>query len=131
MKLYAYLALATLGCAFTFSTTAAIDQKNEPRLLRLPYKSVVDDLERDYFLYLPSGYEENSSKEWPVLVFLHGDGQRGNGCANDQLMTPKFPKNRVTRHNRVFQWRPEKGVTYEYEEKADQTPLCAAEPVFG
>ena len=79
MKLSAYLALATLGCAFTFSTAYAIDQKNEPQLLRLPYKSVIDDLERDYFLYLPSGYEENSSKEWPVLIYLHGDGERGNG----------------------------------------------------
>lgn len=54
-------------------------QNNTQQLLRLPYKSVVDDLERDYFLYLPNGYKEDASREWPVLIFLHGDGERGNG----------------------------------------------------
>jgi predicted peptidase len=56
-----------------------MDQTGNPQLLRLPYKSVVDDLERDYFLYLPIGYEKDSAKKWPVLVYLHGDGERGNG----------------------------------------------------
>jgi predicted peptidase len=79
MKIRTYLTLAILGCAFTLSTSSAIDQKNTQQLLRFPYKSVVDNLERDYFLYLPNGYEENSSKEWPVLIYLHGDGERGNG----------------------------------------------------
>jgi predicted peptidase len=46
---------------------------------RLSYVSAVDGLERDYFLYLPKGYEENPDKNWPVLLFLHGDGERGDG----------------------------------------------------
>lgn len=46
---------------------------------RVSYVSTVDSLERDFFLYLPQGYEANSDKEWPVLLFLHGDGERGNG----------------------------------------------------
>jgi len=79
MKLRPYLALAILGCALMLSTSSAIAQKNEQQLLRLPYKSVVDNLERDYFLYLPGGYEEKSSGNWPVLIYLHGDGERGNG----------------------------------------------------
>ena len=79
MKTHSYLALTILGCACTLNAFATVDQNNTQQLLRRPYKSVVDDLERDYFLYLPNGYEEDSSKKWPVLVFLHGDGQRGNG----------------------------------------------------
>ena len=84
MKLRSYLALAILGCALILSTSSAIAQKNEQQLLRLPYKSVVDNLERDYFLYLPSGYEEKSSRKWPVLIYLaRGRGarkrQRGSG----------------------------------------------------
>ena len=79
MKLCSYLALAIIGCAFTLNASTVEEQKGKPQLLRLPYKSVVDDLERDYFLYLPNGYEEDSSKQWPVLVYLHGDGERGNG----------------------------------------------------
>ena len=79
MRLRSTLAVAILACAITTNASAAMDQKNEPQLLRLPYKSVVDHLERDYFLYLPNGYEADSSKKWPVLIYLHGDGERGNG----------------------------------------------------
>ncbi|HEY1084170.1 MAG TPA: dienelactone hydrolase family protein [Prosthecobacter sp.] len=31
-----------------------------------------------YLLSLPDGYEADSSKKWPLLVFLHGAGERGN-----------------------------------------------------
>ncbi|NUQ65596.1 MAG: prolyl oligopeptidase family serine peptidase [Pirellulales bacterium] len=30
----------------------------------------------DYLLYLPAGYEQQ--KSWPLLLFLHGAGERGN-----------------------------------------------------
>lgn len=79
MKFRCFLAPALLGCVLILSASSAIAQANKQQLLRLPYKSVVDDLERDYFLYLPAGYEERPSVEWPVLIYLHGDGERGNG----------------------------------------------------
>lgn len=31
-----------------------------------------------YLLTLPDGYEANAGKEWPLLVFLHGAGERGD-----------------------------------------------------
>jgi predicted peptidase len=34
---------------------------------------------RDYFVYLPRGYESEPDKQWPTIVFLHGHGERGNG----------------------------------------------------
>ncbi len=51
------------------------------QLLRIPINSTVDQKERDFYLYLPKGYEEavNQGKKLPVLMFLHGDGERGNG----------------------------------------------------
>jgi predicted peptidase len=79
MKFRLYLSLVILVCAFTLSASCAIVQENKQQLLRFPYKSVVDNLERDYFLYLPNEYEETSSRDWPVLIYLHGDGERGNG----------------------------------------------------
>lgn len=48
------------------------------RLERISYNSQVDGEERDFFLYLPNGYG-SVDKEWPVLLFLHGNGERGNG----------------------------------------------------
>jgi len=51
----------------------------EEQLLRLPYTSVVDNTERDYFVYLPRGYGDDPDKKWPVMLFLHGNGERGDG----------------------------------------------------
>jgi len=52
---------------------------SEAQLLRLPYPSQATGLERNFFVYLPSGYDADSSKLWPVMFFLHGNGQRGDG----------------------------------------------------
>lgn len=79
MKLCSTLALVILACTFTSIASSSVDQKNTQQLLRLPYKSTVDDLERDYFLYLPNGYDKESSEKWPILIYLHGNGERGNG----------------------------------------------------
>ncbi|HQW29694.1 MAG TPA: prolyl oligopeptidase family serine peptidase [Verrucomicrobiales bacterium] len=34
-------------------------------------------LKLDYLLSLPDGYEAASDKKWPLVVFLHGSGERG------------------------------------------------------
>ena len=31
-----------------------------------------------YLLYLPKGYGENQEQKWPLMLFLHGAGERGN-----------------------------------------------------
>jgi len=53
-------------------------KKSEEQLVRIPYTSFLDNSDREYFLYLPKGYKE-SDKNWPILMFLHGNGERGNG----------------------------------------------------
>jgi predicted peptidase len=37
------------------------------------------DVKLGYYLYLPEGYNTESKEKWPLLVFLHGAGERGNG----------------------------------------------------
>src|SRR6267142_4844090 len=32
----------------------------------------------NYLLFLPEGYAENSDKKWPLMLFLHGAGERGS-----------------------------------------------------
>lgn len=49
----------------------------EPQLIRIPQMSKATQLERDYYLYLPANFEQQDS--WPVLLFLHGNGERGDG----------------------------------------------------
>ena len=65
--------LSVLGLSCTGPTV------KQERLERLTYITEVDQSEKEFFLYVPRGYDENSNEEWPVLLFLHGDGERGNG----------------------------------------------------
>jgi predicted peptidase len=51
----------------------------EPRLQRVPFKSKVDGQEHEFFMYLPKGHDGVVGKKYPVLMFLHGNGERGNG----------------------------------------------------
>jgi predicted peptidase len=51
----------------------------EPTLLRPCYPSTATGKERQYLLYLPSGYDEQAGRDWPVIFFLHGGGERGDG----------------------------------------------------
>ena len=32
----------------------------------------------NYLLYLPKGYGENPDEKWPLILFLHGSGERGD-----------------------------------------------------
>jgi predicted peptidase len=38
-------------------------------------------LTADYLLFLPAGYDATSSKRWPLILFLHGAGERGANLA--------------------------------------------------
>ena len=78
MKTYINLVILLTSLAFNSCSEKEI-QKSEEQLLRISYTSKTDNSHRDYFVYLPKGYDQNSDKKWPVLMFLHGDGERGNG----------------------------------------------------
>jgi predicted peptidase len=69
----ALLLTALVGCATLSNGPQA------PQLLRLPYTSELDNSEREYFVYLPRGYDPERAEPWPVMLFLHGNGERGNG----------------------------------------------------
>lgn len=51
----------------------------EAQLLRKSFESVATGERREYLLYLPAGYEADSDRLWPVILFLHGGGERGDG----------------------------------------------------
>lgn len=40
-------------------------------------KKIETTLELDFLLSLPNGYESEEKKKWPLVVFLHGAGERG------------------------------------------------------
>lgn len=40
-------------------------------------KKKTGNLRTDYFVHLPPGYDNDPQKKWPVILFLHGSGERG------------------------------------------------------
>jgi predicted peptidase len=61
------------------SEAGEIDARTGAQLLRKRYDSKATGQPREYFLYLPVGYESETGKKWPVILFLHGGGERGDG----------------------------------------------------
>ena len=74
--LRAGLAALLVLCALA---AAAEEVTSGDQLLRIGYDSAVTGARREYFVYLPAGYEQEPARQWPVILFLHGNGERGNG----------------------------------------------------
>jgi predicted peptidase len=50
-------------------------------------ESVKQELQLEYLLALPKGYA-NGSQRWPLILFLHGAGERGSDLAKVELHGP-------------------------------------------
>lgn len=40
--------------------------------------TIRQDVQIQFLLYLPQGYEEQPNQKWPLVLFLHGAGERGD-----------------------------------------------------
>ncbi|WP_304516348.1 alpha/beta fold hydrolase [Cohnella sp. CFH 77786] len=45
-----------------------------------------------YYEYLPEGYGDDPNVEWPVVIFLHGFGQKDDGTGLSKLLEDGLPK---------------------------------------
>jgi predicted peptidase len=67
---------------FSVPSAVVAEKETADQLLKRSYFSSATQKNREYFVYLPAGYENNEKLKWPVMFFLHGHGQRGNGLAD-------------------------------------------------
>jgi predicted peptidase len=44
-------------------------------------KKITKTVDCNYLLYLPADYGKDAKKQWPLIMFLHGAGERGNNIA--------------------------------------------------
>lgn len=82
-------ALAAILCAMLIGTSMAEDmaiknQEKETFEGRIPRQS----FELEYLLFLPNGYKEDKTKRWPLMLFLHGAGERGTNIAKVTVHGP-------------------------------------------
>ncbi|MBN1510277.1 MAG: prolyl oligopeptidase family serine peptidase [Sedimentisphaerales bacterium] len=70
-QLYLVFALVLWGCS-AWGKKAAMGANQEAKTLN---KQIT--VTCDYLLYLPKGYGEKDQK-WPLMMFLHGAGERGS-----------------------------------------------------
>ena len=68
----AVIVAAGLGCASQQSQSAA--GKQSPANLKT---TVTRQITERYLLYLPTDYSADPQKRWPLVIFLHGKGERG------------------------------------------------------
>lgn len=50
--------------------------------------SVIQKVSADYLLSLPDGFHQEADKKWPLLVFLHGSGERGHDLEKVKVHGP-------------------------------------------
>jgi predicted peptidase len=67
------LLLALAACSTTQDSTA-MKPGQTAQTLHIERKQV---LEANYLLFLPEGYGLDPAKRWPLILFLHGSGERG------------------------------------------------------
>ena len=58
---------------------SAVDGRSAAQLLRRPYQPADRTGDREYYLYLPTGFHTETGRRWPVMLFLHGNGKPGDG----------------------------------------------------
>ncbi len=86
------------------AATLAAAQAPDPELMQTRQKfsaQFTKQAELGYLLYLPPGYDAKAAQQWPLILFLHGAGERGTNLAQvsvhgpPKLMkkNPPVPKN--------------------------------------
>jgi predicted peptidase len=65
----------SIGLLILMAITPMAHAGQSPQKLHTTLKKTIDI---DYLLYLPDNYEKKSGEKFPLVLFLHGAGERGN-----------------------------------------------------
>jgi predicted peptidase len=68
-------ALVLTSCSSMKKPVAAVPGK--PAIENLSACKFTATVHADYLLFLPKGYDAHDAKRWPLIMFLHGAGERG------------------------------------------------------
>jgi poly(3-hydroxybutyrate) depolymerase len=66
-----------IGCPSGRSAAAGERTGNRGQSEQMFEKEVSRTVRLGYLLYLPEGYDRDKEQKWPLVLFLHGAGERG------------------------------------------------------
>jgi predicted esterase len=69
------IALLFIVIGFSYSSNCTAQTKNISKTFN---KTIEIQTSLDYLIYLPPNYAKKAAQKWPVLLYLHGAGERGN-----------------------------------------------------
>src|SRR4051812_40475065 len=78
VRLLACLGIVACTCALPPSRARADEPKPGQQQAEKLKKQIVRDVTLDYLLFLPQDYGKEQDKKWPLMLFLHGAGERGS-----------------------------------------------------
>ena len=82
------LALKTIVAAMLIASAAAQDTPVGNQSARTFRGKSTEQFELKYLLFLPDGYEKTAGKKWPLMLFLHGAGERGTNLSRVAVHGP-------------------------------------------
>lgn len=87
MKKYFSLFLILVSIAMISQVKAQVQSKQKVKIIR---KTTLN-----YLLWLPADYKKNKKETYPILIFLHGSGERGDSLDLVKMHgPPSFVENR-------------------------------------
>jgi predicted peptidase len=69
-------------------TPAAGKQVAQSTAVKVPGESGERDVTLRYWLYLPVDYDAKPTEKWPLVLFLHGSGERGDDLEKVKIHGP-------------------------------------------
>ena len=93
------ICLITIAAFLTSMPTGELKAQTENKMKDVNQTAQSLELKNDrgsleYWLFLPKGYDaSDQTKPWPLMIFLHGHGERGDNLNKVKLWgPPKGPK---------------------------------------
>ena len=77
-KIQLLIAAALLGLPARASAQPAAASAPSPQMAKQFQFTRTEQLKVNYLLFLPKGYDAKAEERWPLILFLHGAGERGS-----------------------------------------------------
>src|SRR5579883_1137365 len=81
-------ALIFASCLAMPNPASAADGPGKPNIENLSPQKFSATFSADYLLFLPKGYDASGGKRWPLMLFLHGAGERGSNVWRTTMHGP-------------------------------------------